>query len=114
MCNRCKSMHYYNYAIQFGTDIKTFYPYLKNDYYQITTESIFDMRLLRSLLTDIIFKHCSFKGFTAAYNYLYAQSQQDRYKLCSNRLTEAFFTYHANKFMLNFPKHPFKSIIIIY
>jgi hypothetical protein len=103
-------MHYYSYAIQCDSNIKFFYNNSKTEYYQITNETIFDIRLLNNLMIDIVFKQCSFKGFTTAYNYLYSTRIDKRYRLCPKRLTETFFTFHANKFFEEFFKEPMKSI----
>jgi hypothetical protein len=95
-------MHYLSYAIQHKSTHKTFYKISHQEYFHFTTESIFEVRLLDNLLADLMFKHASFKSFTAAYNYTTALKSSNRYYLISARLTENFYCYHIQKYFLEF------------
>jgi len=91
-------MHYLSYAIKYKTEVKTFYKITKPKYFHYTNESIFETKLLDNLLADIMFKHTSFKGFTAAYNFINAPKIRDRFYLIPSRLTENFYVFHINKY----------------
>ena len=58
---------------------------------------------MKILKADILFKQTSFKGFAAAYNYLYAPKNTERYYMIDKRLAENFYAsvmygYHGENY----------------
>lgn len=84
-----------------------------SDYFQYTTETIFDRSIMRHLLSDIIFKHSSFRAFTDSYNYLHCSSLQFRFLLNSKRLADAFYCFELVRFFYENKNIPLQSKIII-
>ncbi len=110
-------MHYLNYGVnsKLKKTIKVFYGLKQtNKYFHCSNESIFEINLLKLLMTDIIFKHSSIKAFTSAYNHLYAPKRQERYFLYSKRITEAFYAYNLTKYYQDFLGTVFTCNISIY
>jgi hypothetical protein len=99
-CTQCSSYHYISYAIDEKTKVKKFYRnVLENGlYFQYSNETIMSHRLLHQLLSDILFKHCSFRAFADSYNFLYGNQLFERAKLNQKRLTEIFYCYESCKF----------------
>ena len=60
-----------------------------------------------SLIADVLFKHSSFRGFAAAYNYRLGASG-GRNVLYEGRVADLFFAYHCVKYY-----HEFMSDILI-
>lgn len=98
-CKFCKSFHYLSFSLDTKKKAKKFYKdahLLK--YFQYTTETIFEEKLMKALLADIIFKHTSFRAFTDTYNYLNASKLPFRFLLNAKRLTDSFFCYELCRF----------------
>ena len=108
-------MHYLSYAVCFGTKVKTFYLQCQDhDYFQFSRESIFEIKLLRILTADILFKQTSFFGFTNAYNYLNASKDHSRFFLNAKRLADVFYCFQLHKYYTEFmPNEALKSIFNI-
>jgi len=68
------------------------------DFFQLTSESIFEKKLIENLMADILFKQSSFRAYTDTYNHLYVTSRFKRSLLDRRRLAEVFYTYHISKF----------------
>lgn len=102
-CKACLSIHYYSFAIHPDTKLKHFYlDCHKSEYYQYTSETVFERHLLNALMADIMIKHSNFRNFSGAYNYLhgyYAYKKDScRKALCYKRLIEVFFSWKLNQF----------------
>ena len=68
-------------------------------YFHYSNETIFEIKLLKSLMADIMFKQTSIRGFTDANNYLNSNSNEDRRcRLTTQRLTDIFHCYELVKY----------------
>lgn len=98
-CRNCENFHFLSYGYDSKTKSKHYYTNAyEQEYFQISSESIFEVNLLCDLLSAILFNHASFRGFAQAYNYRHAVKNYERKILNQKRLTEAFLTYHLNKY----------------
>jgi len=98
-CKYCSSFHYMSFSIDLKKQTKKFYRKSHQEqYFQYTTESVFENKLMVGLLADIIFKHSSFRAFADAYNYLNMSSLAYRFLLNPKRLADAFFCLELCKF----------------
>ena len=100
-CLICKTLHLPSYYIS-KIGFKTFYEEsLSSRYFSITTESVFEVLLIRSLTSDILFKQSSFSAFTNSYNSLFdnvKQNKDDRTELVDKRICEIWFYYNLIQF----------------
>ena len=67
-------------------------------YFHLTSDTIFELKLIEQILADLLFKQSSFKAFCDAYNFQFATSLNDRQLLKSQRLTELFYAFELIKF----------------
>jgi hypothetical protein len=94
-----------SYATEPNSNDKKFYSnahLLK--YFHYTKESIFETRLIKHLLGDIIFKHCSMRAYSEAYNYIHFNFDQPNADgqhalLNQKRLADVFYCYELVKFV---------------
>jgi hypothetical protein len=111
-CDKCNNPHFFSYAVNNITKKKIFYNYsFSNKYFHYTNETIFEVTLLTNLMSDIMFKQSSFRGFASAYNYVHAKSNFERAKLDYRRLVEVFFCFHLTKYFDEILKLPLESNI---
>jgi hypothetical protein len=104
-CKSCGSFHYLSFVVDASNNSKHYYEnsHLEK-YFQITTETIFETSLLQAINASFFFQHCSFRNFSETYNYRYAHSANERFKLNYKRLCEVFYTWHLVKFYKEFYK----------
>ena len=95
-CTKCGAIHYPSYVIL--KNKKRFYyeNFLEHDYVAFSDETMIEALLLKSVTTDLVFKHSSFFGFCGAYNSLFKHYESDleRSMLIDKRLTEYWFYYN--------------------
>ena len=102
-CLVCQSYFYLSYATKADSKERHFYS-INSDYYekyfQFSKEIIVETILLKSLLTDIIFKQTSFRSYARAYNHMFNTESRnyERLEMQPKRITEIFFSYEARKF----------------
>jgi hypothetical protein len=109
-CIECESFFYISYTIDAKAKQKIFYPGAhKFAFFHVSNESIFSKELMECLLSDIIFNHTTFRGFTNSYNRRHHNFGFDRFKLCQARLADAFFALHLCKFLQINCEHVLKS-----
>lgn len=81
------------------TKERIFYPdSFGKEYFQLKNETIFESKLLESLLADFVFQHITFRSFCEAYNYKYANKDLYRFKLQYKRIAEVFFAWRLAKY----------------
>ncbi len=61
-------------------------------------ETIFETKLINTFLADLIFKQCSFKAFSEAYNFHHSSVLFERALMNAKRLSEAFFAFEIVKY----------------
>jgi len=104
-CKTCLNFHYISFALNSSTKLRKFYDHcLSSKYFQFTTETLVETRLLDSLLADIMFKQSSFRAFCDSYNFMHANPSQKRYYLNGKRIADIFYAYEILKF---FNEHKF-------
>jgi hypothetical protein len=115
-CKKCMNFHYISYAINSGERTRTFFKNADNyKYFHISNETIFEQRLLNSLLSDILFKHSSFRSFSDSYNYQHSLAVKERFLMSPIRLADIFYSYELNKFWSeNDIKEPLESKYLFY
>jgi hypothetical protein len=60
VCKNCKTQHYYSYFIN-DKNQKFFYDEcLSNDFISFTNQTIFEIKIFKMLISDLMFKHTSF------------------------------------------------------
>ncbi|CAF0952438.1 unnamed protein product [Brachionus calyciflorus] len=102
ICKNCNTKYFLSFYIKKNEERSFFENTIFKKNIAFTIETIFEIKLLDSLTSDIIHKHSSFIGFCNAYNYLYMLKNQDnpsakRVKLNDKRLCETWFLYSWNK-----------------
>ena len=106
-CFACSTTYYLSYYTT-KDGIRKFYEnVIEQKFIAFTQESVFEVLLLKSLTSDIVFKHASFSGFTNSYNALFEHdklSDDDRSKLIDKRLCESWFYYNLLKFRISYYK----------
>ena len=67
-CSSCQNFHHISFAMDHKTKLKHFYSdaHLKA-YVQYSSESVFELRLLKHLVSDILFQKSTFRNFTASF-----------------------------------------------
>jgi hypothetical protein len=98
-CKYCEAYHYLSFSFDNKNKTKKFFVNAHEyQYFQYTTETIFERNLMTSLLADIVFKHCSFRAFSDTYNFMNTSLLPFRYLLNAKRLADAFFCFELCKF----------------
>ena len=98
-----------SYVISGKTGAKQFYETAHEaDYFQITSETIIEKKLLEALCASFFFQHSTFRSFSEAYNYRFAISTE-RSKLNYKRLCDIFYGWQLVKYYINFYKVILKS-----
>ncbi len=98
-CKRCNNFHYISYAVNTIDRKRTFFvKATQHKYFHISNETIIEQKLLNSLLSDIIFKHSSFRAFADSYNFQCALDISERFHMSPIRLADIFYAYEINKF----------------
>ena len=72
-------------------------------------ETIFERKLLDSLLADFIFQHVTFKSFCESYNFKYANLSYERHKLQYKRVIDIFLAWRLSKYHDEELHSPFTS-----
>jgi hypothetical protein len=115
-CKKCLRFHYLSYAIDtdFMPHSKRFFSdFLTAKYFHYSNETIFETKLIKQYLADLLFKHCSFKAFSESYNFLHANIEQNRFSLDPKRLADVFYAYELCKFYHENNLNEFCQSIII-
>lgn len=104
ICKNCNTKYFLSFYIKKNEEKSFFENAIFKKNIAFTIETIFEIKLLDSLTSDIIHKHSSFIGFCNAYNYLYMLKNQDnpsakRAKLNDKRLCETWFLYRYLSFV---------------
>jgi len=114
-CKYCSVYHYMSFSMDLKRkNKKYFHNAHTHQYFQYTTETIFENKLMISLLADIIFKHTSFRAFADTYNYLNISQLPFRFLLNAKRLADAFFCYELCRFYNNHMPYLLTSMHISY
>ena len=118
ICEMCNANHFISYAESNSNIIKrkSYEFILDKKFIAFTTETIFEITILESLTSDMLFKHSTFMGYTNAYNHLFKCEQDyslntDKIKRCcmnEQRLTEAWFYYQFLKAIKEIPVNSVK------
>jgi hypothetical protein len=109
-CPSCQKYHFISYAYNDKNKKKHFYRDAhKSKYFQYTNETIFETDVFKNLIAAILFNHASFRGFTQAYNYRYANTDFSRVKLNAKRLTDVFYAYELNRYYSEFKSETLTS-----
>ena len=94
-CKKCQTFHYPSYY-EDRQNNKCFYDEILNGRtVHFTNETIFDIKLLKSVTYDLLFKHASFSSFADSYNALLDKNSENRFKLIDKRLSEAWFSFNV-------------------
>jgi hypothetical protein len=105
-CNKCKTKHFYSYFIN-QKNQKMFYDdcFIK-EFISFSKRTIFDVKLINSLTSDIMYKHTSLYAFCNSHNCNFRnQNLFERGELNVQRTTSSWFYFHLLKYM-----NEFKSI----
>ena len=101
ICNTCETEHYYSYSIKKDSHYKDFYVLSKKDeFFQMTAETLFEIKLFQVLLNDILFKIASLESFCNSYNN--SIGSLNHRILNQKRLQEGFLLYHCIIYYLEF------------
>ena len=73
-----------------------------SNYFQSTSESIYEVDLIKDLVADILFHHASFHGFCQSYNYRHGIKFLSRDRLNVIRLADIFYTFHLVQYHCEF------------
>jgi hypothetical protein len=92
-CQKCSTKHFMSYYITKNEDRFFYKTCLESDFIAFTNQTIFEMKLLRMVSSDIFYKHASFKGFCSSYNYNFMNEYTKRHNLIHHRLTDSWFFY---------------------
>jgi hypothetical protein len=88
-----------SYAVNLKTNERIFYSNSGSaEYFHLTNETIFESKMLESLLADFVFQHVTFRSFCEAYNYKYANKHFERFKLIYKRVAEIFLAWRLAKY----------------
>ncbi len=71
---------------------------LNSEFFHYSNETVFETKLIKTFLADVIFKQCSFKAFADAYNFQYTSIELQRSLLNPKRLSEIFFCHEILKY----------------
>ena len=100
ICNSCNIEHFLSYAENKTTkERKIFENVLFSEFISFTTETIFEILVLKSFDSHLIHNNASFRGFARSYNHffdsltLYINNSNKRCILNRIRLTETWFYY---------------------
>jgi hypothetical protein len=98
-CKRCLNFHFISYAINNNTKKKSYFKEAHiSEYFHFTNETFMEIKLLKMMLADLVFKQASYKGFADAYNYMNGDPSNSRFKLCPKRLAQIFYCFELCKF----------------
>ena len=101
-CKSCQTNHYLSYSLAKDSQIKEFYPITdKTELFQMTSDSVFEIKLFNSVLADILFKISSFDAACQSYNDQFDWNTNMR-PLNQKRLEEAFFLFQCVKYFQEF------------
>ncbi|RNA24790.1 hypothetical protein BpHYR1_001525, partial [Brachionus plicatilis] len=104
-CKLCKTRHLLSFYVKKNGERFFYNNVIFKDLISFTNETLFDVKLLDCLTTDIIFKHSSFSAFANAYNYLFINKTVDSlFFLNDKRLTESWYYYRYLNFLAEFGK----------
>jgi hypothetical protein len=97
---------------------KVFESVIDNKFISLSEVSIFEISLLDSFTSQLLFNHSTFQGFTSAFNYLYKTKQsyiinKERKVLMESRLTEVWLYYRTLLFHFELHK-TFKNFDLVY
>ncbi len=99
VCRICNSFHFFSYAVKADTNKKYFYGNSSNEkYFQLTKETIYEVKLLKHFISDVVFKHATFRNFAQSYNNMQQQSIEQRFRMNPKNLASIFFCYHLQIF----------------
>jgi hypothetical protein len=103
ICSYCGYIHYLSYALDPKTQLKKFY---KNafdlKYFQFSSETVFEVALLKDLHASIIIQSSAFRSFAASYNFNKGLCTKDRNYLNYKRLIEAYHCWQLVKYINEF------------
>jgi hypothetical protein len=102
VCKKCKAQHFFSYWIN-NRNQKFFYDDSHSrDFVSFSTRTIFEVTLLNTLTSDLMFKHTSFSAFSNSHNCNFENQNIERGALCYKRLTESWFYFHLLKYIKEF------------
>ena len=93
ICTHCKTLHFYSYYV---TNLNQRYFYnnvFDNEFISFTNQTIYEKKIFTMFLSDLHFKHSSFKAFCNSYNSMFTNHNINR-NMSRQRLTECFFYFH--------------------
>jgi hypothetical protein len=97
----CKLFHFYSFNrkdIGKKQITKTFYENcLEQEFICFTPMTVFETKIFKMVLADLVFKNSTFIGFIQSYNMVnseFQNGQNTREELCIKRLIEGFFYYN--------------------
>lgn len=98
ICLVCKAEHFLSYA-ELNTVRKPLNNILCSEYISFTTETVFEILLLKRFTAELLFNNATFVGFSNAYNYLFGCKieyidSKSRVVMNEKRFTETWFYFH--------------------
>jgi hypothetical protein len=103
ICHICNSQHYMSYAFDSKAKVKHFYREAFNlEYFQYSSETIFELALMKDLHSSILIQSSSFRSYAASYNYNRGYELNSRNKLVYQRLIEIYYCWQLCRFFSEF------------
>ena len=99
-CKICFSNYFHNYYVTSDGKRYFYEQTLESEFISFTIQTVFERKLFEIVTADILFKHCTFKGFSESYNFTYSNGTL-RSDLEEKRLAESWFYFHILKFHHN-------------
>lgn len=109
-CPLCHSVFYISYACSGQTNEKVFYQDAhKLKYFQVSNETVFEIKLLEQLHSSILIQSSSFRSYAASYNYTRGYSLNGRNQLNYKRLIEIYYCWQLCRYFSDFKKCQLKG-----
>jgi hypothetical protein len=110
-CNKCNSVFYMSFVCLGLSNEKIFYANAhKLNYFQVSTETIFEKQLLQQLHSSILIQSSSFRSYAASYNYTRGYELTNRNRLNYKRLIEIYYCWQLCRYFMDFKSKPLTGI----
>jgi hypothetical protein len=103
LCTKCKAHHFYSYWID-NKNQKFFYKdCLKKEFVSFSSRTIFEVKLLNTLTSDLMYKHTSFSAFCDSHNCNFKNKNLERSELNPQLLRDSWFYFQFFKYRNEYP-----------